>query len=91
MTTACASGQSALRAHAALRLRLQPGHGAVLAFGDELPETRRGLGNRIRTGDADKFETLGAGVGDQPALERGRVRRAGLFQGVGLARLHGAE
>ena len=84
-------GPERARAHPALRLGLEPVHAAVQPFGDERSQPWRGLGNRVRRRDADQLEALGAGVLDQPALERSGVRRAGLLQCVGWARRHGAE
>ncbi len=74
-------------------LRRQPVHGAVLALGEELRQARRGLGNGVGARDADGIEALGLRLGDQPALEGGRGRRAGVgarfFQGLGAVGRHG--
>jgi hypothetical protein len=44
-----------------------------MAVGEELPQASGGLGNCVRLGDADRVEALGFRVGDELALQPGRV------------------
>ena len=44
----------------------------MMAFGEELPETPGGFGNRIRRGDADDIEPFPPRIGDQRVLQKSR-------------------
>jgi hypothetical protein len=45
----------------------------VVTGGDELPQTRRGFGNRIGGGDTDNVESLALAIGDERRLGGRRI------------------